>query len=62
MLKGRWAGVVDTVGGDILATAIKSTKVWRMRCLLRQRHVGGSCSERFSLYPQRRESVGCQFR
>lgn len=25
MLKGRWAGVVDTVGGDILATAIKST-------------------------------------
>jgi len=26
LLKGRWAGVVDTVGGDILATAIKSTK------------------------------------
>jgi putative YhdH/YhfP family quinone oxidoreductase len=26
MLKGRWAGVVDTVGGNILATAIKSTK------------------------------------
>ena len=26
MLKGRWAGVVDTVGGDILATAIKSTR------------------------------------
>ncbi|PIE72049.1 MAG: oxidoreductase [Deltaproteobacteria bacterium] len=25
MLKARWAGVVDTVGGDILATAIKST-------------------------------------
>jgi putative YhdH/YhfP family quinone oxidoreductase len=25
MLKGRWAGVVDTVGGEILATAIKST-------------------------------------
>jgi acrylyl-CoA reductase (NADPH) len=25
MLKGRWAGVVDTVGGKILATAIKST-------------------------------------
>jgi putative YhdH/YhfP family quinone oxidoreductase len=25
LLKGRWAGVVDTVGGDILATAIKST-------------------------------------
>lgn len=24
--KGRWAGVVDTVGGNILATAIKSTK------------------------------------
>ncbi len=24
-LKGRWAGVIDTVGGDILATAIKST-------------------------------------
>jgi len=24
-LKGRWAGVVDTVGGDILATALKST-------------------------------------
>jgi putative YhdH/YhfP family quinone oxidoreductase len=26
LLKGRWAGVVDTVGGDILATAIKSTQ------------------------------------
>jgi len=26
LLKGRWAGVIDTVGGDILATAIKSTK------------------------------------
>ncbi len=25
LLKGRWAGVVDTVGGDILATALKST-------------------------------------
>ncbi len=25
LLKARWAGVVDTVGGDILATAIKST-------------------------------------
>jgi len=25
LLKGRWSGVVDTVGGDILATAIKST-------------------------------------
>ena len=24
MLKGRWAGVVDTVGGDILASALKS--------------------------------------
>lgn len=24
MLKGRWAGVIDTVGGEILATAIKS--------------------------------------
>jgi len=26
LLKGRWAGVVDTVGGDILATAIKATQ------------------------------------
>jgi putative YhdH/YhfP family quinone oxidoreductase len=26
VLKGRWAGVVDTVGGPILATAIKSTR------------------------------------
>ncbi len=26
MLKGAWAGVIDTVGGDMLATAIKSTK------------------------------------
>ena len=26
LLKGRWAGVVDTVGGDILATALKSTR------------------------------------
>ena len=25
LLKGAWAGVVDTVGGDILATAIRST-------------------------------------
>jgi len=25
LLKGRWAGVVDTVGGNALATAIKST-------------------------------------
>jgi putative YhdH/YhfP family quinone oxidoreductase len=25
MLKSRWAGVIDTVGGDILANAIKST-------------------------------------
>src|SRR5207245_8297879 len=24
--KGRWAGVVDTVGGNILATAIKTAK------------------------------------
>jgi putative YhdH/YhfP family quinone oxidoreductase len=28
LLKGRWAGVVDTVGGEMLATAIKSTKDW----------------------------------
>jgi putative YhdH/YhfP family quinone oxidoreductase len=26
LLKARWAGVVDTVGGNILATAIKSTR------------------------------------
>ncbi len=26
LLRERWAGVVDTVGGDILATAIKATK------------------------------------
>ncbi len=26
LLKGRWAGVIDTVGGNMLATAIKSTK------------------------------------
>ncbi len=26
LLKGRWAGAIDTVGGDILATTIKSTK------------------------------------
>ena len=26
VLKGRWAGVVDTVGGGLLATAIKSTR------------------------------------
>ncbi|GIV85286.1 MAG: hypothetical protein KatS3mg052_2293 [Candidatus Roseilinea sp.] len=26
LLKERWAGVVDAVGGDILATAIKTTK------------------------------------
>jgi acrylyl-CoA reductase (NADPH) len=28
ILKPRWAGVIDTVGGDILATAIKSTDAW----------------------------------
>lgn len=27
MLKEKWAGVIDTVGGEILATAIKSTKL-----------------------------------
>ncbi|MFH1993570.1 MAG: YhdH/YhfP family quinone oxidoreductase [Pseudomonadota bacterium] len=26
LLPGRWAGVIDTVGGDMLATAIKSTQ------------------------------------
>ena len=43
MLKGRWAGVVDTVGGNILATAIKSTKDERVCRLLWQCHVSGSC-------------------
>jgi putative YhdH/YhfP family quinone oxidoreductase len=28
ILPARWAAVVDTVGGDILATAVKSTKAW----------------------------------
>ena len=28
LLKSAWAGVVDTVGGNILATAIKSTHPW----------------------------------
>ncbi|MGD9733318.1 MAG: YhdH/YhfP family quinone oxidoreductase [Desulfamplus sp.] len=28
ILNGRWAAVLDTVGGDILATAIKSTLPW----------------------------------
>jgi putative YhdH/YhfP family quinone oxidoreductase len=28
LLKNLWAGVIDTVGGDILATAIKSTSPW----------------------------------
>lgn len=27
LLKARWAGAVDTVGGDILATAVKSAKL-----------------------------------
>lgn len=27
ILKARWAGVVDTVGGEILATAVKSTRL-----------------------------------
>jgi len=26
LLKGKWAGVIDTVGGEILATALKSTR------------------------------------
>jgi len=28
LLKPRWAGVIDTVGGDMLANAIKATKQW----------------------------------
>ena len=28
MLKAQWAGVVDTVGGEILTTAIKSARPW----------------------------------
>lgn len=28
LLKAQWAGVIDTVGGEILATAIKSTRPW----------------------------------
>ncbi len=28
ILKAEWAGVIDTVGGDMLATAIKATKPW----------------------------------
>lgn len=28
LLSGRWAGVIDNVGGDILVTAIKSAKQW----------------------------------
>lgn len=28
ILKARWAAVVDTVGGDILAAAVKSTQAW----------------------------------
>jgi putative YhdH/YhfP family quinone oxidoreductase len=28
ILPAKWAAVVDTVGGDILATAVKSTKAW----------------------------------
>ena len=29
LLKGRWAGVIDTVGGNMLTTAIKSTNYGR---------------------------------
>ncbi|ACN14360.1 Zn-dependet alcohol dehydrogenase [Desulforapulum autotrophicum HRM2] len=28
LLKAQWAGAIDTVGGEILATAIKSTNSW----------------------------------
>jgi acrylyl-CoA reductase (NADPH) len=28
LLKKRWAGVIDSVGGDILAAAVKSTQEW----------------------------------
>ncbi|WP_319524056.1 YhdH/YhfP family quinone oxidoreductase [uncultured Desulfosarcina sp.] len=28
LLKGRWAGAIDTVGGEILATTIKATLPW----------------------------------
>ena len=61
MLKGRWGGVVDTVGGNILATAIRSTK--EERCIACCGNaMSAELTERFSLYPQRRESVGRQFR
>jgi len=33
LLRARWAGAVDTVGGEILATAVKSTAPWgRVTC------------------------------
>jgi putative YhdH/YhfP family quinone oxidoreductase len=28
LLKSQWAGVLDTVGGEILATAVKATHPW----------------------------------
>lgn len=41
LLKGRWCAVMDTVGGNILATAIKSTKQWGLiaTCGLTQSYV-----------------------
>lgn len=33
LLKARWAGAIDTVGGEVLATAVKSTDSWgRVTC------------------------------
>ncbi len=33
LLRARWAGAVDTVGGELLATTVKSTEAWgRVTC------------------------------
>ena len=53
MLKARWAGVVDTVGGEILATAIKSATTARSRHMLRKRGFSRSPDKRIPFHFKR---------
>ena len=55
--KPRWAGVVDTVGGNILATALKTTKYGWPGRRLRQRHVRRAQRQRFPIHLARCQSA-----
>jgi acrylyl-CoA reductase (NADPH) len=62
MLKGRWACVVDTVGGNILATAIKSTKDEGCVACCGNAMSADLAVSVFPFIFERCESVGCQLR